>query len=365
MAVPIIPYGIIVSFVATFVYSLIAKGLFSAPANFVFFAALFTFIYFFAKRTAGRKSAILALLIFSCVIWLKNNYYLFALLVVCSMPLFLVKRFKRYAALFIILFCALALDFVTVAKVFSVISSAALSMTAAAGIAAVYRFAVNRKKYNWNLPVLTSKQKVYADEAYQKQQNGMYRQQLADFDLELKGKNVLDIGCGPGQWIKEVSMNKPRIAVGTDMDIKFLKIAQEHNPLAGFVRCSATELPFKDNSVDVLFSMLVMPYVKNDALFISECARVLRPGGRFIVSGHELGFPLRYIRKAKFSPLIIYAATFIYMIFGEKVYLNTLQSSKTITKFLKKNGLLVKKVQLSEKTLGLAHTFLIKSEKRG
>ena len=68
------------------------------------------------------------------------------------------------------------------------------------------------------------------------------------------------------------------IGHGTGMDIK---------PLAGpfrFVQGSIVELPFADNTFDNIVAMEVLEHVTDQRLAFSELSRVLKNGGRLIIS---------------------------------------------------------------------------------
>jgi ubiquinone/menaquinone biosynthesis C-methylase UbiE len=61
-----------------------------------------------------------------------------------------------------------------------------------------------------------------------------------------------------------------------------------------------TDLPFDDDSVDVIVSSLVVhniPSPANRAKAISEAARVLRPGGRLVLA--DIFFTNRYARQLR------------------------------------------------------------------
>jgi demethylmenaquinone methyltransferase / 2-methoxy-6-polyprenyl-1,4-benzoquinol methylase len=91
------------------------------------------------------------------------------------------------------------------------------------------------------------------------------------------GSLVLDVACGTGDLCRDLASHghKP---IGIDFSAGMLAAATTRAPL---VRGDAGALPFPDASIDgVVCGFAFRNFVDLDAV-ISECARVLRPGGRF------------------------------------------------------------------------------------
>lgn len=229
---------------------------------------------------------------------------------------------------------------------------------------ALLDYFISGRHYNWAKGELTQKQKRYIESAYEKQAAGKYAQLLDEFGVIVNGKRVIDVGCGPGQWLKELKLHQPKLLVGMDRDKKFLAAAKERlGSGVLFVLGSGDYMPLKTHFFDRVFSILVIPYVPDEDAYIKELCRVLHPGGQLLISGHGLGFPLRYIKQKRFAPLILYISTLLYFFFGEKIYLNTLQSVKVIIKKLRRAGFSITRVKVSEKTLKMPHTYMILCEK--
>ena len=102
---------------------------------------------------------------------------------------------------------------------------------------------------------------------------------------------VLDIGCGAGRTTIGFARQKYRV-VGIDISAALLKQAVEHYPGLDFYRMDATRLAFRDHSFDaVMFSFNGI-----DGLYpvsqrieaIRETFRILKPGGIFVFSSHNL-----------------------------------------------------------------------------
>ncbi|MDD4179485.1 MAG: methyltransferase domain-containing protein, partial [Candidatus Margulisbacteria bacterium] len=95
---------------------------------------------------------------------------------------------------------------------------------------------------------------------------------------------VLDLGCGNGLWIKEALQAGVARAVGVDYEEKMLAVARRNCPAAEFSRANLNEaLPFANGEFTKIAEILVLGYLKNQALHISESWRVLAPGGTLAV----------------------------------------------------------------------------------
>lgn len=104
---------------------------------------------------------------------------------------------------------------------------------------------------------------------------------------------VLDVGCGDGHI---ASLLEGRCAryVGMDVSPKVIDAARrreqgraEGSPSVRSVRFEVADmhsLPLPDQSVDVVLLLHVLSYSSEPALALREAARVLRPGGRVVVS---------------------------------------------------------------------------------
>lgn len=95
---------------------------------------------------------------------------------------------------------------------------------------------------------------------------------------------VLDAGCGPGPTLAELTDHSR--AIGLDFSAEQLDLAAETAPEAAVVRGDTAALPFAADSFDAAVSLGVLmhlPDAVQDAA-IGEFERVLRPGGRLLVS---------------------------------------------------------------------------------
>lgn len=100
---------------------------------------------------------------------------------------------------------------------------------------------------------------------------------------DLSGMRVLDVGCGTGRLFKEVISRNGEL-VGTDVSAEMLKVAGQKYPSVETTVADIENLPFEDESFDVVLALLVVVHLKDLKSAFEEVFRVLRPGGFFIVS---------------------------------------------------------------------------------
>ena len=106
----------------------------------------------------------------------------------------------------------------------------------------------------------------------------------ATFELlgNLKGKKVLDIGCGAGIYAKIMTQKGARVK-GFDITPKMLEIAKRENPNLDLRKGSFSKIPFKEK-FDIVIAPLVIDYVENWDNGFKEVRRVLKKDGYFIFS---------------------------------------------------------------------------------
>ncbi len=129
-----------------------------------------------------------------------------------------------------------------------------------------------------------------------------------EFDLlapYLKGKDVLEIGCGTG-LILERAADLAKTATGIDISEGMLRYAVDRG-LDG-VLADVTHLPFADESFDVVYSFKVLAHVKDIDLALKEMLRVTRPGGTLVLEFYNR-MSGRYLAKRIGGPQKISSQT--------------------------------------------------------
>jgi ubiquinone/menaquinone biosynthesis C-methylase UbiE len=124
------------------------------------------------------------------------------------------------------------------------------------------------------------------------------------YELFLKNKKVLDVGCGPTSIIR---LDKENFE-GFDINERVvgLALAEGYKVKHG----DATNIPFEDNSFDVCHCSNVIEHLTPDEAqkMVKEMTRVIKPGGRIIIIspteqtvwntfGHVKPYPPQAIKK--------------------------------------------------------------------
>ena len=106
------------------------------------------------------------------------------------------------------------------------------------------------------------------------------------------GSRILDLGCGNG--ISSRLLNQADFdVVGTDISALFLEEAQEwENPKLRYKVCDVLELPFENNSFDVICSNELIEHLPDVETALTEMIRVVRKGGKVVLSGPNLCSPI-------------------------------------------------------------------------
>jgi SAM-dependent methyltransferase len=121
---------------------------------------------------------------------------------------------------------------------------------------------------------------------------GLQNSQYAYRDLLLSALTPytrwLDLGCGHQilpDWMPDSApmqpdiLNRCRLAVGIDGDLRSLR---ENHFLRNKLRGDIQQLPFSDNSFDLVTANVVVEHVGNPRALLHEVRRVLVPGGLFM-----------------------------------------------------------------------------------
>lgn len=100
-----------------------------------------------------------------------------------------------------------------------------------------------------------------------------------DSEVELKGKNVLDIGTGTGSWAIKFFDKKSKKVVGVDFAEKMILQAKKNYPEIEFMTCNAEKLEkISDKSFDISTASFVLHGVKKDrrAKILMQMQRVTK-----------------------------------------------------------------------------------------
>jgi len=105
------------------------------------------------------------------------------------------------------------------------------------------------------------------------------------------GSLIVDVGCGWGRYLEELSEQGSR-GVGVELDDGALASCRSRNLVV--VKACAEALPFADASADGAICKGVLPYT-DEAQAFAELRRVVKPGGRIETEYLAFGYYVRYL----------------------------------------------------------------------
>lgn len=100
---------------------------------------------------------------------------------------------------------------------------------------------------------------------------------------KVKGKKVLDIGCGPGLYANVLRKRGAEVH-GIDISEKEIEIAKQHYKGIDFRVSSASALPYSNGYFDLVLIALAFTHFDDMDKALGEACRVLRTGGRLLIS---------------------------------------------------------------------------------
>ena len=97
------------------------------------------------------------------------------------------------------------------------------------------------------------------------------------------GTRLLDVGCGPGLAAQLAAKRGARVA-GLDAAEASLEIARVRTPQGDFRAGEMENLPWADNTFDVVTGFNAFQFAANPVNALREAWRVSRPGGRVVMA---------------------------------------------------------------------------------
>ncbi|TAG51770.1 MAG: class I SAM-dependent methyltransferase [Cytophagales bacterium] len=104
--------------------------------------------------------------------------------------------------------------------------------------------------------------------------------------------DVLEVGCGEGRGLETIE-KYCKSYTALDKNTALLETLSKKYPSFSFIN---THFPpfndLKDNSFDTIICFQVIEHIQDDVFFLKEMARVLKPGGKAIISTPNINLTL-------------------------------------------------------------------------
>ncbi|HAT73387.1 MAG: Methionine biosynthesis protein MetW [Candidatus Moranbacteria bacterium GW2011_GWF2_36_839] len=168
-----------------------------------------------------------------------------------------------------------------------------------------------RKKYKWFFRIIDPKMTL-------------------DLNTNQENANVLEIGCGAGNFLYELKLLHPKWNImGVDFNVKSIDVLKKYG--MNVFASDLINLNIESSSVDIVYGWMIMEHVHEINKTLSEVRRVLKDDGKFCFSiPNAKSWELRFFSKNWFA---LQLPTHLYHF-----------TENTISKILEKNGLEVEKI---------------------
>ena len=125
--------------------------------------------------------------------------------------------------------------------------------------------------------------------------------QSFNFDpSQLKGRLVLDAGCGMGRFA-EIALANGATVVGADLSLAIEAAYRNlgHHPNAHFVQADLWRLPFAPETFDVIYSLGVLHHTPDARKSFDTLVKYLKPGGVISITLYS-GYNRFYVQATNF-----------------------------------------------------------------
>jgi SAM-dependent methyltransferase len=99
-------------------------------------------------------------------------------------------------------------------------------------------------------------------------------------------RNALDVGCGEGRFCRMLRALEIE-TTGIDPTAALIERARQLDPAGDYRLGHAEALDVSDASFDLVVAYLSLVDISDVATAVAEMARVLRPGGSFLIANHN------------------------------------------------------------------------------
>jgi len=126
----------------------------------------------------------------------------------------------------------------------------------------------------------------------------IHRAALDAVPAGIRPESILDIGCGTGRLLRKAARHWPAARLtGVDPAEGMVKEARRLTPGTQFHVSMAETLPLPDDSVDLVLSTVSFHHWQDQLLGVKQVARVLHPGGVFVLVDLIMPFGLQRINR--------------------------------------------------------------------
>ena len=143
-------------------------------------------------------------------------------------------------------------------------------------------------------------QRIELDQNDEKNRYSIQLYHLVATGAEIKGKEILEVGCGRGGGLSYINRTfAPNSVIGIDLNKKAIKFCNKKysSEKNKFFQADAQKLNFDDNAFDVVINIESSHRYSKVDLFLSEVYRVLKPGGVLLFADFGNQYDLKKLNR--------------------------------------------------------------------
>ena len=127
--------------------------------------------------------------------------------------------------------------------------------------------------------------KIELEETDEKNRYSIQLYHLVATGVDIKGKDILEVGCGRGGGLSYINRYlSPNFVTGVDLNKKAINFCNKKysTDRVKFLQANAQKLNFQKDSFDAVINIESSHRYSRIDLFIDEVYRILKPGGFFL-----------------------------------------------------------------------------------
>ncbi len=117
-----------------------------------------------------------------------------------------------------------------------------------------------------------------------------------------EGDVVLDVACGNGTLLRELSKKAKIEANGIDVSENMIHAAKARYPNIHFEAKPCYPLEWSDESIDIITICCAFHHFEHPQRFVKECKRVLKKNGTVYIAEPDFGAVLRFFANNFWIP---------------------------------------------------------------